>query len=75
MKNQFRNNTEPKKLSEVKRISHTVTPDGWMPKPNVNHYSFLDWLTNFVEWECMIRKGMIGVNDAFIRAELRMGLK
>lgn len=37
-------------------IHHSVYPEGWITKPNQEHYRFLDWATNFFYWKCMIYK-------------------
>lgn len=33
-----------------------IVPDGWQPRPNEAHHSFLDWNTRFFYWQCWIRK-------------------
>lgn len=38
------------------QISHTITPDGWVPKPPTNAYNFLDWATKFHYWMLWIRR-------------------
>ena len=44
-------------------ISHTITPEGWMPKPSNNAYNFLDWATKYFYWELWIRKDIDSPED------------
>lgn len=32
-----------------------VIPTGWVPKPTTDKYNFLDWLTNFQQWQFYIQ--------------------
>lgn len=30
--------------------SHTVTPEGWKPKPDKSSYNYFDWLIAYDTW-------------------------
>lgn len=39
-----------------KAIHHTVIPDGkvWIPKPPKTHYSYMDWLVRYQQWQMYV---------------------
>ncbi len=38
------------------KISHTVVPDSWMPKPKHKAHNFMDWATKRHYWLLWIKR-------------------
>ena len=51
----IRYNNIRRRIMKGLKISHTVIPEGWMPKPNNDSYNFMDWSAKLYYWMLWIK--------------------